>query len=391
MAFLKKLLSLSSLGLDKDKPYLFLGAMKRNHKNKNLMEDSGFNIGNYVVGHYGADTIKHSQYFQTGLGSINPKYINKNYSKLIIIATNWFAKYMENLYDYNYLIKKYKKIKIPIVLMGLGTDMSLNENSKDFVRNLSKPMKKFYRTLADMTPSISVRGYFTQEILNLAGIKNTVVTGCPSYYVNGTSNPEIIKKQYRDDFKINFNTNHSYNEIFKKFVNNGNAYFTIQTETMLMELADYQNEIPKNILQAIAKEYGINEENLSKDNKRYVYFDDIENWENYIKQIDFSIGTRIHGAIIALKNGIPAVMIPNDTRTKEMADLFNIPQVAFNTFTDEKVSIRKIYEQADYSKMNEAYPKLLTNYISFLNTHNLVFKGRIFNKETKKQEASLCR
>ena len=73
---------------------------------------------------------------------------------------------------------------------------------------------------------------------------------------------------------------------------------------------------------------------------------------------------------------------------EKMADLFRIPQVSFNDFINENYSIRKIYEEANWDEMYKTYPKLLSNYISFLNMHRLTFKGRIFNKEAKTQAPS---
>ena len=378
-----------------NKPYSFAGAGKRNYDIKDIRIASGHNTGNFVVGEYGLETIKHIEYNTIPLfNNLDSGYINENYSKIIILATNWFARYMENI-DYNRQIKIFKKIKIPIVLIGLGAEMPLKEyNKRKFIRRLPKSMIKFYRTIADSTPSISVRGYLTQELLDMAGIKNTTVTGCPSWFVNETTNPKIIKKDYSDDFKISFNGDYSstyddtYNATFKKMAQCKNAQYLAQSEFTLIDLLDRKKEIPENNFLTVAEKLRMNVDNLPKDFKKYIYFDNIEDWENYIKQVDFSIGMRIHGTIIALKNGTPAVLIPHGGRVKEMADLFRIPQVSFNDFIKDDFSIRKIYEEANWDEMYKTYPKLLSNYISFLNMHGLTFKGRIFDKETKTQAPS---
>ncbi len=111
---------------------------------------------------------------------------------------------------------------------------------------------------------------------------------------------------------------------------------------------------------------------FSNDYNKYIYFNNIKTWENYIKSIDFSINMRIHGTIIALKNGTPAVIIPHGSRTKEMADLFKIPQLPFEKFIQDDYNIKRIYEEADFDPMNKAYPKLLENYREFLKEHNII-------------------
>ena len=385
----------NEININQNNPPLFLEVIKKIPNNNNIITSSGNNIGNFVVSNYGTNTILHNQYnTMTMFENLNPSYINENFSKIIIISTNWFARYMENI-DYNRQIKIFKKIKIPIVLIGLGAEMPLKEyNKRKFIRKLPKSMIKFYRIIADSTPSISVRGYLTQELLDMAGIKNTTVTGCPSWFVNGTTNPKIIKKDFSDDFKISFNGDYSstyddtYNAIFKKMAQCKNAQYLAQSEFTLIDLLDRKKEIPENNFLTVAEKLRMNVDNLPKDFKKYIYFDNIEDWENYIKQVDFSIGMRIHGTIIALKNGTPAVIIPHGGRVKEMADLFRIPQVSFNDFIKDDFSIRKIYEEANWDEMHKTYPKLLSNYISFLNMHGLTFKGRIFDKETKTQAPS---
>ena len=69
-------------------------------------------------------------------------------------------------------------------------------------------------------------------------------------------------------------------------------------------------------------------------------FYDIPVWSDFFQRenIDFSIGERIHGNLIALLNGVPAVVCPHDTRTRELAEFFEIPMV------EDVSSKRYIYE-----------------------------------------------
>ncbi len=232
-----------------DGNYLFAGAMK-SIDSTDIKSASGANIGNWVIGEYVPLTIKHSSYafFNEFLtGTTSQEEINEKYSHLIIIATNWFASYMKTV-NHAKLVKWIKKIKIPITLLGLGAEAPLNKfDQKRYLSQLPKDLIKFYRTISEMSPSISVRGEITQELLNLAGIKNTRITGCPSWFVNGENNPEIIKKDYNEDFKICFGTDFSstfqntYNEMFKKLLFEKNSQFIIQSE---FKLLDFIKQIP---------------------------------------------------------------------------------------------------------------------------------------------------
>ena len=368
--------------------YLFTGAMKSSD-DSDIRSASGANIGNWVVGEYTPLTIKHSSYtfFDAFSKGKTPQEINEKYSHLIIIATNWFANYMKNV-NHAKLVKWIKKIEIPITLLGLGAEAPLNKfDPKRYLRQLPKDLIKFYRTISEMSPSISVRGEITQELLNLAGIKNTRVTGCPSWFVNGENNPEINKKYYDENFKISFGTDFSstyqntYNEMFKKLLFEKNSQFIIQSEFKLIDYIARYAPPPytRNLadLEDVLESLKLDRKYFPEDYNKFIYFNSIKDWQNYIKTIDFSINMRIHGTIIALKNGTPAVIIPHGSRTKEMADLFKIPQISFENFIKDNYNIKRIYEEADFEPMNKAYPKLLENYREFLKEHNLIPSERI--------------
>ena len=60
--------------------------------------------------------------------------------------------------------------------------------------------------------------------------------------------------------------------------------------------------------------------------KRHVFFD-VPSWMNFYKNFDFVVGPRIHGIMLALQAGVPAVCIAIDSRTKELCETMHIPHV----------------------------------------------------------------
>lgn len=100
-------------------------------------------------------------------------------------------------------------------------------------------------------------------------------------------------------------------------------------------------------------------------------FGDLADWERFIRTCDFSLGMRIHGTILALKNGIPAILIKQDERTKEMAEMFSIPALSISEFQAQAKSPSAIIDSADFNAMNKRYPVLLQKYIEFLKGNGL--------------------
>lgn len=106
----------------------------------------------------------------------------------------------------------------------------------------------------------------------------------------------------------------------------------------------------------------------------FAIFSDITEWEKFVKTRDVSFGFRIHGSVIALKNGVPAICIVSDSRTYELCSFFKIPFVRVNEISSDTLNFREIYEKADFSGLNREYPRLLRNYINFLNKNGIRHK-----------------
>ena len=114
-------------------------------------------------------------------------------------------------------------------------------------------------------------------------------------------------------------------------------------------------------------------------------------WRNSIinNKCDYSFGSRIHGNIMAILSGIPATVIAIDSRTREMAEFYDIPLVIpenNSPYTQEQ--FLEFYNNADYSRFNETYNQkydafekfLIENKIvSHINQHNLFFDNKTEN------------
>jgi hypothetical protein len=153
--------------------------------------------------------------------------------------------------------------------------------------------------------------------------------------------------------------------MFKEYKNNK---LLIQSEFDLLpflindNISDYNNN------------YRLDYNYIKKQNFG-VCFTDTNTWKQYIKNnVDISFGLRIHGTIITLKSGKPAIIITHDGRTKEMAELFHIPHINIEDLYQDNFCFEKVYDNADFSKMHKEYPKLFNGYKKFLNKNNLPFK-----------------
>ena len=58
-----------------------------------------------------------------------------------------------------------------------------------------------------------------------------------------------------------------------------------------------------------------------------LHFSDVEAWLDFARTCDFSFGMRIHGTMIPLQAGVPAVLLAHDVRTRGLAEVMKIPHL----------------------------------------------------------------
>lgn len=69
--------------------------------------------------------------------------------------------------------------------------------------------------------------------------------------------------------------------------------------------------------------------------------------------------------------GIPAVIDARDTRTREMAEFFDIPVLISGAKT-QKIDLYQLYETTDYTKFNTRIGERYDEFERFLQTHGIV-------------------
>ena len=290
--------------------------------------------------------------------------INNKYDKIIYSAANMLHPCYTNL------IKKvaaiFKNSKIPVYVIAIGTQALHYDELESLVLETKEPVAEFMDCIYETGGEIACRGYFTKEYLDRIASNTAVATGCPSLFQNGR-NLHIEKREEKLK-KIIINGNMSLNEdILYKYP--GSVYID-QGEYLgyKYDLNKYDNiKYVANLISKMGKE---NAKFFLNGNIKVFY--DMADWHWYIKnqRIDFSFGSRIHGNIMSILSGVPAVVCVIDSRVREMAEIFNIPVVDIK----EKYDIQAIYNSSEYDDFNRKFAKLFDQYEEFLKKCGLVKK-----------------
>ena len=66
--------------------------------------------------------------------------------------------------------------------------------------------------------------------------------------------------------------------------------------------------------------------------RRGRYFTCIPDWLEFYRSRDFVLGTRVHGAILALQAGVPSILVTHENRTAGLAHSLSIPSMTQDDF-----------------------------------------------------------
>lgn len=293
---------------------------------------------------------------------------------------------------------KFLRRQPKIWLMGLGAQAVLeNMRAKEYAANLPRELVRWVKMIADCSESIGIRGEFTADVVSCLGIKNAEVIGCPTWYVNGYNQPLITRGGYTERLRPVFHTAwqpytpwHSawHKAVLDNMLNLTDPRFVMQSEfefvpymvankDMMQFCSFFTPEELRRSSEAVKAHFALSDCDVYEDGRiknMFAIFSDITEWEKFVKTRDVSFGFRIHGSVIALKNGVPAICIVSDSRTYELCSFFKIPFVRVNEISSDTLNFREIYEKADFSGLNREYPRLLRNYINFLNKNGIRHK-----------------
>ena len=300
--------------------------------------------------------------------SLDASVINSEFNKIIIPASNFLNAHS----DFSYIVKLLEKIKIPIIVIGLGAQ------ARNFHEKINLPPAtiRFMHILADRCVSMGVRGFFTAEQLFSIGIKNVDVIGCPTIYFSKKKNFRISKPTFSASSKIAINYFRKF-EIFDLILMLEKYSSTIIFQDELFEVGIKSGETSQQEINDywLFKKLGKQQLNrvLSFIKDRQKMFFQIDDWMTFLSTQDFSLGPRLHGNMIALQSGVPSLWFTHDTRTKEICEFARFPNIKITDLKKCK-NIEELYELADFSKFNAIYPELYQNYVNFLNKNGVEHK-----------------
>lgn len=365
------------------------GAAVRVADPRKLFETSGINSGDIVV--YDA-IIKHLEFTTLrdigfGRAAREDAWPKDEPDATIIRGSNYLSADL----DLGHVLPLAKRLKGPIIPIGLGA-----QAARYGKLDLTAGSIAFWREVAGKCVSLGVRGAYTAEVLASIGIHNVRVIGCPSFY--RSLRPALALRQGEPETaRIGLTLNKYLAGPYAS-----NRLKTIRLQRALIAAAARrpgshvfsQGEREESLLPLVspAERAGLlarilDSFQLREDAAAAALLDqhmsahlDVDDWAADLSaRCDFMIGFRVHGTVMALQQGIPAIYVTYDTRIREVAALYRVPSLDIEQFLP--MELPAIMAAADFTKFEQAYRENYAEYRLFLEENGL--KHRLPPAEAK--------
>ena len=259
--------------------------------------------------------------------------------------------------DLGSLADRIEAFGLPLVGIGLGAQAP----SADVDMTLTPGTERWLRTLIAHAPSdrpnVGVRGAYTQAQIAKLGLGDKVaVTGCPSNFINLHDD---VAKQLAEGYRLKLrhiavtagipyipSLSGLEQQLAQLVTATGGAYI-VQHGKEMLHLARNEFDVLGSEKLELCRAYIRPDLDLVGFRtwcRRHAYaFFDVPGWLDFLRRFDFVVGTRFHGAMLAMQVGVPAAVIAHDSRTYEMCTTMGVP-VRFHTELDVPLTAQSLPE-----------------------------------------------
>lgn len=301
------------------------------------------------------------------------KMINATYSCFVLPFANAFRKgFVDELNNTTALIHK---LKIPCVVVGVGAQAEIGKEVDS--KELDDAVVNFMKAVLKKSAIVGLRGEFTADYLKTLGFqeeRHFTVIGCPSLYMFGKKLPEMEVKDLTSESEVSMNSKISLPQKFHDFMYRSSQ--ALPKHYYVPQVIEEINRVfagrpyPKGFVSHIPNHFPADFLSPVYASGRGLCFTNMPSWLEYLKEKDFSFGSRIHGNIAAILAGTPCMVIVSDRRIKELVDYHNIPHIMMEDLT-EKTSIFDLYEKADFAALKRGHEERFNHYLDFLHVNGL--------------------
>jgi hypothetical protein len=347
-----------------------------------FFESRGINTGDLLVYDATLRHLKATKVTQLGFAAAQERqhWPKEQPDVTIIRGSNYL---MEGL-ELGHMVPLLRHLKGPVVAIGVGAQAASWRRL-----SLSEGSVAFWRLVADKSASLGVRGAFSAEVLEAIGVRNVRLIGCPSFYLGGMPTrpvKPVLARAARLGVTLNRHLQGQYTastalsllaqrRLLGAMARRPGSRPYAQGEREEMLLALGAPEHREKMLRQVLAAYGLEEDPYARQflERNLAAHISIDSWaEDLARHVDAVVGLRLHGNVMAVQQGIPAIPIVYDTRTREMAELFDLPSIEMQTAG--ALDLDAMIEGAEFGGFEAAYVRNFATYHAFLEENLLAHR-----------------
>lgn len=351
---------------------------------EDLLYHAGGNTGNFAF-HYGI--VKEIELAKR-VAWVDPvDVINSAGNVGIVPVANQVGPHV----DMQQFAKIFEQLTSRFVAIGLGAQSDMLGRIGSVPPGTVAWLRAMIDRAPTNAPNVTVRGEFTARVMEGLGFGDNIeILGCPSHFIN--PNPELGKELAKRSKlpirRIAVCAGHSgwtglakLEQSLARLVTVTNGAYIAQSDLPMVQLLRGRNEMSHDELRRL-RDYILPElemgEMLLWARRFGNVFCDVDHWMEQYRRYDFVIGVRIHGVMLALQAGVPAVCIVHDGRTLELCQTMKIPYILASDYVDglTRAEIPALLD-VDWAEYDRNRATLARRYGDFLQRNNLVMTSHM--------------
>lgn len=341
------------------------------------------NAGNMIHGNAPFEMFPDVVFYQDpqfidGRVSFRP-YVRETCTHLIVTAANSLKLGSPDPTRYVRLLEFLKSYEdVPVVIFGLGAQSRAQDLPSGALPPEAIELMKY---LGDHTEAIGVRGEYTAAVFeHYAGVTNTFVTGCPSFFSRPFAFDQLAQaladnRDGRASYSgTNYSDEHEHQMLLRAI---GEDLHLVESSNRFLAryVRDLQRGLKRPAIPTLLKP-DVESGNLSRArveeyfSSRFQLFREARAWYKFNADcVGFTYGTRFHTCMAGLLSGIPALWVTHDSRTEEFTRYLRLPAIS----KEEAASLDPagLRGKIDYSEMYRALPELFGRFNEYLGIHRL--------------------
>lgn len=244
--------------------------------------------------------------------------------------------------DLGFLVKNFKQLKCRLVGIGLGAQAGNLQQEVEIPAGTLEWVRAIQEHSPTDAPNIAMRGEFSRRALERYGLADKAVAlGCPTLFINPEAKlgAKIASRFNGNPQNIAVTAGHQrwghlarLEASLVQLMGANKGAYICQSPLEMVQLGRGEASLLTQEQRDLCRNYAtphLSNEDFVKWTEQHAFsFFSAAAWLEFTRRFDFVIGTRIHGVMLALQAGVPALCIAHDSRTKELCETMKVPHVS---------------------------------------------------------------